>query len=128
MPVNVSFSRADVDPLLLTGTDIQAEDLSNLRKPQSWTLSYGMALRRSKRSTSWLMRGLVDPVALGASFTEGRNVSELSDARNSAYALNATYSLQGGRKGFALDLNGLVDKLPGFLGNTDGGNGLRRSF
>ncbi|MDH4348363.1 MAG: hypothetical protein OEW17_06120, partial [Gemmatimonadota bacterium] len=128
LPVNVSFSRTNVDPLLLTGTDIDARDLKDLRKPESWTLSYGMALRRSKRSSSWLMRGLVDPVALSANFSEGRNVSELSDARNSAYALNATYSLQGGRKGFALDLNGLVDKLPGFLRNTDGGNGLRRSF
>jgi hypothetical protein len=128
MPVNVSYSRSNVDPLLLTGTDINATDLDNLRKPESWALSYGMALRRSKRSSSWLMRGLVDPVALSANFSKGQSVTELSEARNSAYSLNATYNLQSGRKGFTLDLGGVVDKLPGFLRNTDGGNGVRRTF
>lgn len=127
MPVNVSFTRATVDPLLLTGTDIRAVDITNLRAPEAWTLSYGVALRRSRRSSSWLMRGLVDPVAMSANFTRGRNVTELSDADNSAYALNATYNLQAARKGFTLDLGGVVDKLPGFLRNTEGGNGIRRT-
>jgi len=128
LPVNVSFSRTNVDPLLLSGTDIDAKDLNNLRKPESWTLNYGMALRRSKRSSFWLVHGLVDPMVLSANFSQGRNVTELSRASNNAYALNATYNLQGGRKGFAINLNGLVDKLPGFLRNTEGGNGVRRTF
>ena len=49
MPLAVSYVRSDVNPELLTGTDIRGADLANLRKPESWTVSYCLALRRSAR-------------------------------------------------------------------------------
>jgi hypothetical protein len=128
MPVQLSYARTDVDPQLISGTDVQGGDLVGLRKPVNWTLSYNVNLRRSQRGKSWLIRGLIDPLGLSASFTDGRNVSELSEATSSSRAITANYLLQPGRGGFGINLGGVIDKLPGFLRRTDAGNGLRRPF
>jgi hypothetical protein len=128
LPVQVAFARTDVDPQLISGTDVQAGDLAGLRRPVNWTLSYNVNLRRSQRGRSWLVRGLIDPLGLSASFTDGRNISELSRATSSSRAFNATYQLQPGRGGFGINLGGVVDKLPGFLRRSDAGDGLRRPF
>ncbi|HWA15803.1 MAG TPA: hypothetical protein VG817_05180, partial [Gemmatimonadales bacterium] len=124
MPLQVGYTRSTVDPTLLTGTDIEARDLDRLRRPEAWTLSYNISVARVKRSKSWILRGLVDPLSLSYASTEGSNTSELSEATNSARNLNATYNLAPGRKQVSLGLGGLADKLPGFLRKSDGGNAL----
>jgi len=126
MPVSVSYTRSTVTPELLTGTDIEGRDLAGLRRPESWTLGYTMSLRRAQRGRSWVVRGLLDPLNLSASFAKGSNVSELARATSQSHALTATYQLQQGRRGATLDLGGLVDRLPGFLRRSDGANSLRR--
>ena len=128
LPVQVSYARTDVDPQLITGTDVQAGDLAGLRRPVNWTLSYNISVRRSARGKSWLIRGLVDPLGLSASFADGRNISELSRATSSSRALTATYQLQPGRGGFGINLGGVIDKLPGFVRKSEAGEGLRRPF
>jgi hypothetical protein len=128
MPVQVAFARTDVNPQLISGTDVESRDLQGLRKPVNWTLSYNVSLRRSQRGRSWLVRGLLDPLGLNASFTDGRNTSELSRATSNARAFTATYQLQPARGGFGIDLGGVVDKLPGFLRKSDGANSLRHPF
>ncbi len=128
MPLQVAFARTDVDPQLISGTDVETNDLEGLRRPVNWTLSYNVNVRRSARGKSWLIRGLVDPLALSASFDNGKNVTELSRATSNNHALNATYQLVPGRGGFNLNFGKLVDKLPRFLRNSDAGNGLRKPF
>ncbi|HSB53133.1 MAG TPA: hypothetical protein VLD58_02210, partial [Gemmatimonadales bacterium] len=128
VPLQVSYTRADVAPQLLTGTDIEGGDLAGLRKPFNWSLAYNISLRRAQPGKSWLVRGLVDPLSLSASFANGRNVSELSSASSNSHDLNAQYNLNPGRTGVGLDLGGVVDHLPGFLKNSDGGAGLRHPF
>jgi hypothetical protein len=128
VPVQVNYARTDVDPQLITGTDVQGGDLAGLRKPVNWTLSYNVNVHRSARGKSWLVRGLIDPLGLSASFTDGRNISELSRATSSSRAFNASYQLQPGRGGFGINLGGVIDKLPGFLRKTDAGQGLRRNY
>ncbi len=124
LPVQVNYARTAVNPDLLTGTDIQGRDLVGLRKPESWALSYNFALRRVKRSTSWLLRGLVDPVSFSGNFSNSRSTTELSQAHAASRSLQATYLLQSGRRGPTLDLSGLVDRLPGFLRRSDGADAL----
>jgi len=128
VPVQVSYARTDVDPQLITGTDVAGGALTGLRKPVTWTLSYNVSVHRSTRGRSWLIRGLVDPLGLSASFTNGRNTSELSSATSSSSALTATYLLQPGKGGFGINLGGVVDALPGFLRKSDAAQGLRRNF
>ena len=125
MPMQVSYSRINVDPTLLTGTDIEAGDLDRLRRPEAWTLSYSISVAHTRRSKSWILRGLVDPLSVSYASTEGRNTAELSEATSSARNLNALYNLVPGGKPISLGLGGLVDKLPGFLRRSDGGNSLK---
>lgn len=127
-PVQVAFARTDVDPQLISGTDIQTGDLARLRKPTSWNLSYNFDLRRSQQGKSWLMRGFVDPLGLSGSFSNGRNVSELSKATSNAHNVTLSYLLQLGRGGFGINLGKLVDKLPAFIRDAEAGKGLRRPF
>ncbi|HWA55882.1 MAG TPA: cell surface protein SprA, partial [Gemmatimonadales bacterium] len=126
LPIQVAYARTDVDPQLLSGTDIESQDLAGLRKPVSWNLSYAFDLRRSQRGRSWLVRGFVDPFGLSGAFTRASNVSELSSATSSGRELSLSYLLQPGRGGFGINLSGIVDKLPGFLKSTEFGQGLRR--
>jgi hypothetical protein len=128
MPVQMSYSRATVDPQLLTGTDIRGADLVGLRKPESWSLSYNFAVRRAQRGRSWLVRGFLDPLSVSGSFTNGKSVSELSQASSSSRNLAANYALASTRHGTTLNLGGLVRLLPGFLRKTDGGQALERPF
>ena len=64
MPLTVTYSRSDVSPQLLTGTDLRGDALPGLRKPHSWTGNYTLAIRRSQRGKKWLVRGLVDPLSV----------------------------------------------------------------
>jgi hypothetical protein len=127
-PVQVAFARTDVNPQLISGTDVVSSDLAGLRKPTSWNLSYNFDLRRSRQGKHWLMRGLVDPFGLSGSFTHGSNVSELSRATSSGHDLTLSYLLQPGRGGFGINLSGIVSKLPRFLQNSEAGQGLKRPF
>ena len=65
IPLTVSYSRSDVTPELLTGTDLRGDALQGLRKPHSWSGNYTLAIRRNQRGRNWLVRGLVDPLSRG---------------------------------------------------------------
>jgi hypothetical protein len=127
LPVTASYTRAVVNPELVTGTDLRASDLEGLRRPEAWTTTFTAAVRRTSRGTSWLTRGLVDPVSLTGNYTTGRSATELSDGSSSAYQFNAAYRLQLPRTGPLLPLGGLVDALPGWLGRTEAARGMRGS-
>jgi hypothetical protein len=116
-----------VNPELLTGTDLRGDALPGLRKPESWSTSYALAIRRSRPGTGWVTKGLLDPLSFTASYTRGRAQSELSDARSSTYALALNYQLLMRRRGFRLPFGGVVRGLPGFIREGDLGKALERA-
>jgi hypothetical protein len=124
IPLTVGYNRSGVNPQLLTGTDIRGDALPGLRKPQSWTSTYNLAIRRSQRGHSWLTQGLVDPLTVSAALTQGRSRTELSDANSDAYSVLLGYSLQLGRVGPRLPFGGLVGGLPKWIRESDGGKAL----
>lgn len=124
IPATLSLSRAAVDPQLISGSDIRGSALEGLRRPSSWTTAYSFSLRRSTRGKDWLVRGLVDPLALSATFASGMSQSELSTARSNNSNLQLTYNLVLGRVGPTVDLTGL---LPGFLRQSAAGKALAKS-
>jgi len=126
VPVSVNYVRTAVVAELLSGTDIQRVDLSGVREPSSYSLGWNVAVRRVERGRHWLVRGFVDPLSVSASLTRGQSVTELSDNRARSHAVNATYTLAPGARRIGLGLGGVVDRLPGFLRNTEAGTGLRR--
>ena len=123
IPINFSLGRTTVDPQLLTNSDIEGDALPGLRKPEATAITAGILVRRSVRSPDVLMRTLVDPLSLSASFTRGRAQSELSRTNADAYNVLLSYQLVTARKGKPLNL-GFVDNLPGFIRNSDFGRGL----
>jgi len=127
VPLAVTYNRSDVNPQLLTGTDIRGTALAGLRKPQAWTASYNLAIRRSQRGRTWLTRGLVDPFSVAAVLTQGRARTELSDANSDAYSVLLGYALQLPRRGPRLPFGGLVRGLPKWLRESEGGKALSKA-
>ncbi|HEX4600458.1 MAG TPA: cell surface protein SprA [Gemmatimonadales bacterium] len=92
-PLSIQYATTSSDPLYLAGTDIQASGLSGLRTPRSSATSYNLLLRRTARSSAALMRYLVDPLALSATYASGSDRADLSQATVSNYAFNLDYGL-----------------------------------
>ena len=123
--MSVTYARANVAPQLLTGTDLRAEALPGLRKPESWSATYAFALRRSAKGTDWLTRSLLDPMAFNMAYTHGNATTEYSAAQSSNSLLALTYNVQMRRRGFRLPLGGLVDGMPSFIRASETGRALR---
>jgi motility/secretion related protein SprA len=127
VPLTVSYARTGAEPELLAGTDIAGDVLAGLRKPDSRTATVALGVRRSRPGRDWLTRGLLDPLSVTASLTNGRATSELSEARSNTYNVNARYLLQLKRKGFRLPLGGIAGVLPGFMEGGEVGKALKRA-
>ncbi len=125
IPATVSYSRSSIDPQLLSGTDLRGADLIGLRRPQSWSATYTVQIRRNRRSNTWLAKGFLDPLTLAGSVTRGRNRTELSDATGSNSAYLANYNLQLQRTGPRIPTEGLVNGLPKWLRESEIGKALR---
>ncbi len=124
VPLTVSYSRSDVTPELLTGTDLRGDALQGLRKPHSWSGNYNLAIRRSERGKSWVVRGLVDPLSVVGTLTQGRSRAELSDANSDAYSLIMGYNLQMQRRGPRLPFGGVIKGLPRWIRESEFGKAL----
>jgi hypothetical protein len=127
IPFTINHARTGISPELLTGTDLRGDALPGLRTPESRSTTFSLAIRRNRVGTSWLTRGLLDPLSLSASLTNGRAVTELSEAHSSNYIVNLNYLLQLRRHGFRLPLGGLVGILPGFLRESELGKSLSKA-
>jgi hypothetical protein len=124
MPVTVSIARNSVDPQLLTGTDIRGDALDGLRRPNGWSTTYSGIIRRQVRGSNWLSRGFLDPLSFTGTYTRGRSVAELQDARNSNFNFAGGYNLSLSRRGFRLPFGGIVGSLPRWLRESEGGKAL----
>lgn len=125
IPATFSYSRSNIDPELLTGTDLRGADLEGLRKPAAWSATYTLQVRRTRRGTNWLTKGLLDPLTFVGAVTRGRNRTELSDATANNSSYNANYNLQLQRRGPRLPLGGLAKMLPKALRAGEIGRALR---
>ncbi|HEV8176048.1 MAG TPA: cell surface protein SprA, partial [Gemmatimonadales bacterium] len=124
VPITASYSRSDVTPELLTGSDLRGSALQGLRTPHSWTGNYTLAIRRSERGKHWLVRGLVDPLSVVGNLTQGRSRTELSDANSDAYTVAMGYNLQMQRRGPRLPFGGVIRGLPAWIRESEFGKGL----
>lgn len=128
IPASISYTHSNVDPILLSGTDLRASDLPGLRKPVASQVTWGLTIRRTKRGSDQLTRAFIDPVSLTGNFSTGRSRTELSDASTSAYALGANYAIELPRRGPRLPLDGVIGALPGWLRKSPVGTGMKGSI
>jgi len=127
VPTTISYARSSTDPELVAGTDIIASDLDGLRKPESWSTSFSMTVRRSRQGTDWVTRGLVDPFTITGRFTTGRARRELSQTANSATNLSIGYNLAPRPTSLSLGIGGLIGWLPDWFTGSEAGTGLRNA-
>ncbi len=120
IPMSVSHTYTSADPILIGGTDILAADIANLRQPSSGLTRFNIAIRRTKRGTTALERGLLDPLSFSASYTTGQAQTELSASNTSATFFNLTYLLVLPKAGPSFSLDGAVDQLPPWLAKSEG--------
>jgi len=125
IPVNLTYAATKVDPQLLTGSDIIADALPGLRKPNTNTGSINVLVRRSARGSTSLTRLLADPLAFSGGYVRGRGQTELSRTTTDNYNAALTYNIAVSRHGSPIHLNGLVNSLPTFMRESDFGNSLK---
>src|SRR3989442_1668192 len=95
-PLTVRYVATSSAPFHLAGTDLRGDALAGLRTPQSRAASYSLSLRRTRQARSGLLRTLLDPAALSASYSDGTTRSDLASATSSSYALGLDYNLSPG--------------------------------
>ncbi len=120
VPFSVSYSHTNVDPILIGGTDILAADIDNLRQPSSSLTSYNFGVRRTRRGTTTLERGLLDPLSFNGSVINGQTQTELSTGTTSATLFSLNYALILPRAGPRVSLGGAVDQLPPWMARSEG--------
>jgi hypothetical protein len=125
IPLNLTYTTSNVDPQLLTGSDIQASALPGLRKPNGNAGTANILLRRSARGGDRWMRILADPLVFTAAYTRARAQTELSQTATDNYNAAIAYSIAVTRRGRPINLSGLVNSLPTWMRESDFGNSLK---
>ncbi len=125
IPISINYTHTSADPILIGGTDILASDIDNLRQPSSGLTQFNIGIRRTKRGTSTLERGLLDPLSFTAALTNGQSQTELSTSNTSATLFSLTYLLVLPRTGPSLSLGGAVDNLPPWVAKSEGLTAVR---
>src|SRR2546426_3873939 len=95
VPLTFQRTLGSSDPFYLSGTDLRADALQRLRRPQTSTASYGFSARRIRQATGGggPARWLLDPVSLFGSYSSGDTRTSLSRANGSSYAFNLDYTM-----------------------------------
>ena len=125
IPFSVSYAHTNIDPILIGGTDILAADIANLRQPSSSTTQFTIGLHRTKRGTTTLGRGLLDPITFTGAVLTGRSQSELSSGTISSTLFDLNYTLLLPRVGPSIPLGGTVDQLPPWMAKSEGFAAMR---
>lgn len=125
IPVTVNYAASNVTPQLLTGSDIEADAINGLRKPSNNLTNASILVRRSVKSSSALMRTLLDPLVFTGAILSGRSQTELSQTTTQGYNASVSYNISVARRGRRIDLTGFVNSLPTWLRNSDFGNSLK---
>jgi hypothetical protein len=130
MPLRVERVETDVDQVLVAGKDLRADALPDVRQPRSSVTNVEVSLRRVRRGSSFIERTVLDPLSLRASQSSGETVNSLNSARTENRQIHAAYASSPRPRtisvvpGFLIKL---VDKLPGFLKNSEFARALRTS-
>ncbi len=130
IPFQFQRQQASTDPLLVRRSDVFADSLPNLRRPESSSTLYQIGLRRTRRGATFIERVLADPVAITAARLDANEVTELSSARSENRRVRVDYNLRpvsrsiAGAPGFLVRM---VDKLPAWIRDSEFGRALRTS-
>ncbi len=130
MPFQMSYAKTDADPFFLADTDLHADALRDLRQPGSSVTGFDVAVRRTRRGTSFLERAVLDPLVVRASRATGTDVTSLSEAKTTNQQVHGAYaSAPRARtiRSVPAFIANFVNTLPGFIRNSEFGRSLQTS-
>jgi cell surface protein SprA len=87
IPFTFNYTSASVDPLFVTQSDIQAEDIEGLRTPRSAATSMTISLRRTRQSTGSMWSPILNNLTLSSSYTTGASRSEYEDGKAKSFVV-----------------------------------------
>ncbi len=127
-PLTVRTDRSGSDPYYLNRTDVLAQGLAGLRRPERSATSYALQVRRTSRGDAWWQRAITDNLSFAASWSSAATTTELSRETGRVSDLRADYQVSPGEISVPY-LPGFVRRalgaLPGFLRNMEAVRGLR---
>lgn len=124
IPLSVSYTRLDVDPELITGSDVRGTALTGLRRPTSDVATVTLSAARNRRDGSYLVRTLVNPLQFNGSWTSAVSTTEYNASDAQSWLVGLGWDKQLAAKPISLGLGGLVGRLPGFVAQSAAGRGL----
>jgi len=127
-PFSVRTDRATQDPSFLSGTDVIAAGLPNLRTPELRTTSYSLSLRRGRRGDHWWQQALTDNLAFSGNWSNGSSRAELFSSTSHSSDVRVDYQTNPHDVGFRWMpgfLRDLLGQLPASVRNGDLVRGLR---
>lgn len=127
MPLTIAHTSIDVDPELITGTDVRGSALTGLRRPNSGVTSVTLSAARTVRDGSYLVRTLVNPLSFSGNWTQSSSVSEYNAADARSWNATLTWDKQLSGMRIPLGLGGLVGGLPRWMSQSAGGKALANS-
>jgi len=127
-PFTVRTDRSGSDPYYLNRTDVLAQGLAGLRRPERSVTSYSVQVRRTRRGDAWWQRAVTDNLSFAASWSSAASTTELSRETARVSDMRADYQVSP-REITVPYLPGFVRRalgsLPGFLRNAEAVRGLR---
>lgn len=131
VPLTIRHTRTGQNPYYVDRTDVRADQLANLRKPEASGTVVDVTVARSARSTGFVGKTFVDPVRVQAHYERLKATTSLSQTRSRNRQLRLQYILGsiGARTIPALPgfLRSAVELLPDWISNSEFGRGLRTS-
>lgn len=130
VPLAVQHTRSSAVPFYVERSDVRADGLPGLRRPEGRATTLELSLRRAKRGTTFLTRNLLDPLSVRLRRESAENTASLSRAsienRQAAVAYNLTPNAVtvAGSPGF---LRRLVASLPSWISRSAFGRAFATS-
>ena len=126
IPLTIEHTRTREDPFYVSRSDIRADALAGLRRPQGNSTTLRASLRRSRRGERTWERMLLDPVSVTVLRQTAGTTAQLSDASTRNRQVGFGYLNPPGAQTIALPrfLTGMVAALPRWLRESEFGRSL----
>ena len=121
LPLTVSHSRTDGEPLFFSRSDLMAPDIPGARTPRASATSYTLSMRRAEPLQNSVFAPIVNNLSLTGSYIASSSRSEFDTGKSSAVTGELDYNLAPRARESPMPgwLRGAIESLPGWLRGTE---------
>ncbi|MFN2637687.1 MAG: cell surface protein SprA [Gemmatimonadaceae bacterium] len=93
MPFTVNYTSASIEPLYVSQSDIQGDDIVGLRTPRSAATSITFSLRRTRQMQGSFWSPILNNLAFNSAYTHGVSRSEYEDGKAKSFVAGIDFNL-----------------------------------